>query len=265
MVNHLTSAFGVNGHLDFTDRSTWHLALPLFHVAGIGILVRCLLAGGTLSLTQHGATHSSMVATQLCRALADTAAVPEKILLGGGPLPPDKMKQAQSRGFNLFPSYGMTEMSSTITCATQNDFSTLGQVLPGRELKIASDGEILVRGDALFQGYETPDGLQTCRDSDGWFSTGDVGALAEGKLVVHGRKDRMFISGGENIQPEEIEKVIRSVPGVLSAQVYPVEDPEFGHRPAATLQCTASFQQADMQAALDKELPRFKHPAHFKS
>ncbi len=73
-------------------------------------------------------------------------------------------------------------------------------------------------------------------DKAGWFHSGDLGCFdKEGYLIVSGRKDNLFISGGENIQPEEIEEQIRNIPGVEEAVVVPVNDPEFGQRPVAIL------------------------------
>ena len=79
-------------------------------------------------------------------------------------------------------------------------------------------------------------GVRPARDAAGWFHTGDLGRLdAAGRLIVTGRRDTMFISGGENIHPEEIEREILRFPGVLEAIVAPVPDPEFGARPVAFL------------------------------
>ncbi|MCE1273445.1 MAG: AMP-binding protein, partial [Chlorobiales bacterium] len=90
----------------------------------------------------------------------------------------------------------------------------------------------------LFMGYlNTGSGrheLNSSRDGLGWFHTGDIGSLTDdSSLAVLGRRDNMFISGGENIHPEEIEKAIASLPGVEEALVVPVPDNEYGMRPMA--------------------------------
>jgi len=111
-----------------------------------------------------------------------------------------------------------------------------GVVLPYREVAISTDGEILVKGGCLFMGYLEENGVRTARDSEGWFHTGDMGELSEeGRLTVLGRKDSMFISGGENIHPEEIEKALTSLEGIEEALVVPAPDAEYGMRPVAWL------------------------------
>ncbi|MCX7008985.1 MAG: o-succinylbenzoate--CoA ligase, partial [Kiritimatiellaeota bacterium] len=97
-----------------------------------------------------------------------------------------------------------------------------------------------------------------------WFATGDLGALdADGYLTVHGRKDNMFISGGENIQPEEIEQALLALPGVAAAVVLPRADKEFGARPVAFVQCARKISGEKLRAALRGKLPAYKVPVEF--
>ena len=101
-------------------------------------------------------------------------------------------------------------------------------------------------------------------DGAGWFHTGDIGWLdAEQLLHVTGRRDQMFISGGENIHPEEIEVELLSLPGIVRAVVVPVADPEFGFRPAAFVEATA-FDPQEWTQSLRARLPGFKVPRLFR-
>src|SRR5208337_783805 len=101
---------------------------------------------------------------------------------------------------------------------------TCVKVLPYRQLSISSEGEILVKGEVLFKGYVTGAKLNL-PVFDSWFPTGDMGQLDKsGCLTVTGRRDSMFISGGENIHPEEIERVLLSIEGIAEAIVIPKED-----------------------------------------
>ena len=97
---------------------------------------------------------------------------------------------------------------------------------------------------------------------DGWFATKDLGQIDEqGNLTLLGRKDRMFISGGENIQPEEIEAALCNLPGILAAHVIPIDDLEFGKRPTAyLLEEHPQYTLESVRAALAEKLPSFKHP-----
>ncbi|MFO7976912.1 MAG: AMP-binding protein, partial [Candidatus Hydrogenedentota bacterium] len=107
----------------------------------------------------------------------------------------------------------------------------------------AQDGEIEVSGRTLFLGYLAEDGsIHRPATPDGWFPTGDIGHFDTCEnLVVTGRKDNLFISGGENIQPEEIEAVLCAFDDVARAIVVPVPHPEFGHRPLAFVEPAPGF------------------------
>lgn len=285
MANHYYSARGANQNIRLGSRDCWLLALPLYHVGGLGILFRCALAGAAMAIPEpgesieraqerYGATHLSLVPTQLYRLLAGPG-VPESfrkikaLLLGGAPTPPAVLAEALSRQWPVFTSYGLTEMASQVCTMTPSSppdkRMTSGRVLNHREIRIAPDGEILVRGPTLFNGYVGNGALDRARDADGWFATGDLGALdADGYLTVHGRKDNMFISGGENIQPEEIEGWLASMPEIEEAAVAPRPDEEFGARPIAFVRWRAeALTDDEVRARLARVLPRYKIPIAF--
>lgn len=280
--NHLWSARGWIERLRLGPQHRWWLDLPLYHVGGLAILVRCALAGAAAVLAppktplpeavrRYGVTHASLVATQLRRALDDATPADldalrgmDALLLGGSAIPEDVLREAYDAGLPVLTSYGMTEMTSTVT-ATPPDASfevlcTAGAVLPHREVRLADDGEILVRGRTRFAGYLDDARLTEPFDADGWFGTRDVGAWVEvdGQrlLRVIGRTDRMFISGGENIQPEAIEAALLRLLGVRRAAVVPIADAEFGHRPVAFVE--ADIDLGALRTTLD--VPGFMRP-----
>ncbi|MBF2052112.1 MAG: AMP-binding protein [Candidatus Sericytochromatia bacterium] len=283
---HAASARGSLAHIPLQSSDRWLLALPLYHVGGLAVVVRCLLAEATLllpgpeqdlaaAIVQLKPSHLSLVATQLQRLLNTSDAellqalrACKAILLGGSALPRRLLQRAHGLGLNLHSSYGSTEMSSQIS-STRADASleslyTAGYVLPGRELQLQPDGEIWVRGETLFQGYRSPAGLELPLQPGGWFATRDRGEWDEtGQLRILGRLDQMFISGGENIQPEEIEAALLQLDGVQQAVVVPVSEPEFGQRPAAFVSA-ADWQPAIWQEALRQGLPGFKIPLFFR-
>lgn len=279
--NHAWSARGANAHVLFGPGDGWLLALPLYHVGGLGVLFRCLEAGANVvlpemgeplavSLARPGVTHVSLVATQLARALreAPEALDGKRILLGGSAISPTLLDDAHSRGLAVLTSYGLTEAASLVTAtapgAPRADLATSGRVLAHRELRVSARGEIEIRGRTRFAGYLTADGLATPFDADGWFATGDTGALdAEGRLVVAGRRDAMFVSGGENVQPEAIERALVALPGVREALVVPVEDAAFGHRPFAFVDADGGLDGPRLNALLAEHLPGFMLPVGY--
>jgi len=278
--NHYFSAVGSKTNIDLAPGDRWLHSLPIYHVGGLSILFRCLLAGAAVALPEPdaspgdglaGATHVSLVSTQLLRLLREESLDPgelKAILLGGGPVPVSLVdRQAAARGLPIHTSYGLTEMASQVTAtppgASREALRTSGRLLPRRELSISDSGEILVKGETLFAGYVENDIVDRPLDLDGWFHTGDLGELdAAGYLRVRGRKDNLFISGGENIQPEEIEEALRRIGGVEEAVVVPVPDAEFAARPVAFVR-TTGVEPEDLARALEPALPRFKIPAAF--
>jgi o-succinylbenzoate---CoA ligase len=281
--NHYFSARGSNANIALDPQDRWLLSLPLYHVGGISILFRCLLAGASVALPEpeaplgvaiaiSGATHVSLVSTQLLRLLREKGLDPsglKALLLGGGPTPGYLLEEALARKLPIHTSYGLTEMASQVTAtppgASREELRTSGRPLPHRELSISEDGEILVRGETLFAGYLEGEAIELPIDAGGWFHTKDLGDLdAEGYLRVRGRKDNLFISGGENVQPEEIEEALYLLEGVEEAVVVPVPDPEFGFRPAAFVRTTGGLVEPENLAqALEPVLERFKIPVAF--
>ncbi len=251
--NHWYSALGSNENLPFGPGDCWLLSLPLYHIGGYSLLFRAFVSGASLaigkpdesiahSLENFPLTHLSLVPTQLYRLLADKKSTAllqrlKALLLGGSSAPKSLIEVAVRHNIALYLSYGSTEMSSQISTSPapisgmpQNS----GKVLHYRELISAEDGELLVKGHCLFQGYLRDGAIEPQTDSEGWFHTTDIGSVTdEGWVSVVGRKDNMFISGGENIHPEETEHALVMIEGIREALVVPVPDKEFGERPAA--------------------------------
>ena len=282
--NHYFSAVGAQANMPVTMQTRWLLVLPLYHVGGLAVLFRCFLHGGTVVLpadprrigeaVQHyRTTHVSLVATQLQRLLSASPApnldTLTAILLGGSAIPPSLLAAAHARRLPVHASYGSSEMASQITTtpprADLETLQTSGLLLPHRQLRIAADGQIWVRGKTRFLGYVKENELEQPFDRSGWYATGDRGRLDEaGRLRVLGRIDNMFISGGENIHPEEIEKALCSLPEVTDAVVVPIPDATFGFQPVAFVKSPDQALHAKVwMKHLEAMLPRFKIPRYF--
>lgn len=282
--NHYWSAIGSNENIVLTPGDRWLLSLPLYHVAGIAVMFRCFAAGAAVvvpdeqsqlseAIEAFGITHVSMVGTQLLRLLDSTKGTRlltvKGILLGGSAISSGLLIRAHTAGWPIHTSYGMTEMSSQITTTAPNasldDLHTSGQLLNHRELKIDNDGQILVGGKTRFKGILMEEGVDEPFDEDGWYATGDLGKLnASNQLQVLGRKDNMFISGGENIHPEEIERALETYAGIQQAVVVPVADNEFGARPVAFLRVNSGIPDEEaLRLFLASRIARFMMPTAF--
>ncbi|MCA9213648.1 MAG: o-succinylbenzoate--CoA ligase [Planctomycetales bacterium] len=289
---HFASARASNKRIPLAESDRWLLLLPVYHVGGLAIVFRCVLSRAAVvipspkkevedSIIANSVTHLSLVATQLKRILA---ANPESlrrckaVLVGGGPIPRELALQATLQNVPLHVTYGMSEFASQVATSPRllpdelaNDDGhnvMAGNALSHAQIAIASDGEILVRGESLMEGYWRRDAsgssCDTGVDSEGWYHTNDMGTLDEfGRLSVLGRKDNMFISGGENIHPEEIEAAIMTMSEVRQALVVAVPNGEYGHRPIAFVDSSASFDASRIRDHLMRHLPRFKIPDSF--
>jgi len=280
--NHYYSALGSQRHIPFDEGHGWLVSLPLYHIGGMSLVMRALLRGGTLvfpeagqpledTLVEECVTHVSFVPAQLKRLLADPCVVTalqtkKAILVGGAPCPMSLVETCAKLELPIHLTYGSSEMASQIATSTPAMAyaypRSSGRVLPYREIRIAADGEILARGETLFVGYVVGGRVEQAVDHDGWFHTADVGRYdPAGNLVVEGRKDTLFISGGENIHPEEIENVLMGLEGVEQCVVVPIDDDEFGQRPVAFVK-TDTLDVDSIKAALARSLERFKVPDH---
>jgi O-succinylbenzoic acid--CoA ligase len=205
-----------------TDR--WLACLPLAHVGGLAVVTRALHTGCALTVlpafdaaavgtaADDGCTLVALVATALGRI--DPSRF-RRIVLGGARPPADRPP-------NAVVTYGLTESGSGVVYD--------GVPLDGVEVRIV-DGEVWLRGPMLLREYR--DGTDP-KDDEGWLPTGDLGEWdVDGRLVVHGRRGDVVVTGGEKVWPEPVEEVLRRHPLVADAAVAGEPDPEWGQRVVA--------------------------------
>ena len=214
----------------------WLCCLPVTHVAGLQVLVRSLTGGTEPVLAERadaetvaaaGCAHVSLVPTQLQRLLLQAGAPLagfSSVLLGGAAASPGLLTAARDAGVPVVTTYGMTETCGG--CVYD------GVPLDGVRAEVRDDGRIWISGPVLFSGY-----LGGARaPADGWFRTGDLGALdAAGRLTVRGRADDVINTGGHKVVPGEVAAALQACPGVRDAAVVGQPDPEWGERVVAVV------------------------------
>jgi acyl-CoA synthetase len=160
--------------------------------------------------------------------------------LGGSPVPVAVTERATKLGIRVFRSYGSTEHPSITGCLLTEPevkrLTTDGRPLPGVEVRLAADGEILSRGPDCCLGYTDPVLTAGAFDADGWYHTGDVGTLdGEGYLTITDRISDIIIRGGENISAQEIEELLAGMDAVAEVCVVAEPDERLGEHAAAVL------------------------------
>ncbi|EFB71325.1 2-succinylbenzoate--CoA ligase [Providencia rustigianii] len=269
---HLNSADGVLSVMNYQQNDCWLLSLPLFHVSGQGIVWRWLLKGRSLALRTaplpealQGVTHASLVPTQLWRLLNDGRQVDinlKEVLLGGAMIPTPLTELAMSQGIICWSGYGMTEMASTVCAKRADGKKGVGLPLKGKQLRIVDD-EIQIQSSSQAMGYWFDGELLPLKCSEGWFKTNDKGALIDGEYQILGRLDNLFISGGECVQPEDIESVINSHPQVSQSFIIPIDDEQFGQRPVAVIEADESLGLTMLADWLKDKLAPYQFPKTF--
>ncbi len=178
--------------------------------------------------------------------------------LGGSPVPVAVTDRATKLGITAFRSYGSTEHPS-ITGSSKDEsevkrLTTDGKALPGVEIKLDEDGQILCRGPELFLGYTDPELTADVFDAEGWYHTGDVGVIdADGYLAITDRISDIIIRGGENISAQEVEELLLQMPGIAEVAVVAEPHDRLGERAAAVYRVregATAPSLADVQAHL---------------
>ena len=258
------SVQNTNQLLEIQQTDLWLDCLPLFHIAGLMILYRCIARGAAVilhdnfnaekvwhDLNQYPVTHLSLVPTMLLRLLeqAKETSPPntlKAVLIGGAPLDPELAQQAIKLGWPLLMTYGMTETTSQIAIHQIELSDCSDQQIPmsvklyeNIEIQIRDNddqvcegvGHIALRGTQVMSGYANPEKqIGQGLDQEGWLLTSDIGQIDENKnLFVIGRADEVIISGGEKIHPAQVESLMTSCPGIDEVAVIGQQDKVWGN------------------------------------
>jgi o-succinylbenzoate---CoA ligase len=242
--NHAASELAAADALGADPADRWLCPLPLFHVGGLGVLIRSVIRATTAVLGPPDAlgdvTLASLVPTQLRRLGQVAAPQLRAIALGGGPIAPDLLETA----LPVVPVYGMTETCSQVVAGIP------GRPLRGAEIEISAEGEILVRGPMV---------SRSALAADGWLHTGDRGRFDDdGLLHVEGRLKELIVTGGENVSPLEVEHALLEHPAVRDAGVAGLPDPEWGE--AVTAFVVLDGEAGDLRAWCRERLAPHKVP-----
>ena len=239
--------------------------LPLYHVSGLMQLLRAYHSGGYIRFDEDEVEGRclSYVPTQLRRALLDEKRIQvlsttRVIFVGGAPMPESLATAARELKLPVMPVYGMTETAAMVAAIPVTDFLTDSRAgaLPigDTNIEIDSSGRIRIQSSALFKGYYGGEPLDLARG----YLSGDEGYIDENeRLHVTGRIDRLFISGGEKIDPREVEDAVSAIAGVEEVMALGLPDPEWGQKLVVYY---TGEELVDWKERLKEQLATYKLP-----
>ena len=254
--------------------------LPPHHVSGLMARVRCAATGGEYLAAEWKSIEAgrrpllskanwviSLVPTQLQRLLQSPDAVVwlrgfRVIFVGGGPVWPELAEAAAAAELPVSLSYGMTETAAMVTALRPAEFlagdRSSGAALPHARIALTNEGVITITGESVFRGYFPGE----CVSRE--LVTEDLGRIDErGQLHVHGRRDAVIITGGEKVQPAEVEAALRASGEFVDVAVVGVPDPAWGQVVVACYPAGGAQPDDAKVAAALAGLAGYKRPKRF--
>jgi O-succinylbenzoic acid--CoA ligase len=285
-----------------TNNKYWLLCLPLNHVGGVNVIYRSILYHSAIylmasfeaekirDLLHHKESFevASMVPTMLVKLMEDSFFRVhfnfKAILLGGGPISMDLINRSLTRGLPIVCSYGMTETCAQIAANPMLQPSgmyipkkSVGTIFEPNEIEIRNDnneallynesGHIWLKGPQVFDGYLDESINKNFFDEKGWFYTGDYGHLnRKGQLFIENRRTDLIITGGENVNPVEIEEILNSFSSIKESAVVGIPDKKWGQKVTAFLVLNnknGKLNKEEIEKGLKESLRGFKIPKEF--
>lgn len=298
---YFSAAFASEKNFKPAKNRYWLLCLPMNHVGGVSVIYRSMLYHSAIYLVPEFNVQNirsllnnnkqfeaaSMVPTMLERLLEDSFFRVQfnfkALLLGGGPISQELISRSLTRGIPIVTSYGMTETCAQIAAnpmlrsgGMYIPKKSVGRVFEPNEIEIRDDngnsvswlesGHIWLRGPQIFDGYLQKELNRNTFDADGWFNTGDYGHLNRKKhLFIETRRSDLILSGGENINPIEIEEALGAYKDVSDAVVVGVPDREWGQKAVAFIlpKNQNSVDLESLRSKLKSVLQDYKIPREF--
>lgn len=287
------SALNSNQLLRYTHSDRWLASLPFYHVGGFSIISRALVFRIPLimpdslsiddlinAINKYQPTFISLVAAQL-KIIVDEGIRPnpelKNCLIGGGFSEIEILKSAYELGWPVNVVYGSTETSSFVTALLKDELiikpNSVGRAVPTNKIQIVDDegnelkpfevGEVTVQSNAFMLDYLNSDETSEVI-KDGFYNTGDIGFIDDdGYLFIHGRKNYLISSGGENVNPVEVEKALLMQPSISEAVVFPLKDKHWGEIIAAAVvlkKGSSELTYEEIKLFLLENLSGFKIP-----
>lgn len=281
--------------LNYSSKDKWLLTLPLYHIGGFSILTRTVIYGSSLiipkslkiddiisAIYNEDPSLLSLVSSQLNEIVSIKMKANKShryLLVGGGPINDELIVEAISLGWNVCKVYGSTETASFITFLKKEEIlkkqNCAGYPIPDVQIKIIKrgkeqlpfkNGEIYVSSPTLFQKYLFNEKLTSRKLKESYFKTGDIGYIDDyGFLYIESRKSDMIITGGENVNLHEIEKVLLTNSKIKECCVMGIQDKKWGEVivAAVVLKRKAIIGSDELKQFLKNKIANFKIPKKY--
>lgn len=261
---------------DVTSSQIWGAHLSFDHIGGLMIPIRTLINNSHMEIPLEISSKGlwpyrrsidliSLVPMQLSRLLrgghSEHLRKISKIIVGGSPLDSSLHALARKKQLTISSTYGLTEYCSQVAAEDSNNH---WKILDHLELKISPRKHILIKGPSLFRGYFYKKTFHSAPlDDEGYFHTEDTGEMKDGSLLILERRDLLFLSGGFNISPTEIEKALELHQHIVMAIVVPRPEKEFGSEIVAFYYSKSFLEQEMITSFLKKLLLFYQIPKAF--
>ncbi len=271
-----------NDILNQKENDRWLASLPFYHIGGFQIICRSLYFGCTIVLpeslktddlvteiTRLNPTHISLVSAQLqkfCYLELGAIKSLKFTLVGGGFIEDDLMIEADILGWKPYRVYGSSETASMVTAISANEIKakpqSVGKPFKDVKIKISDDSEILIKSNSLFKKYIHDENETSAKLIDGFYHTGDLGFIDDdGFLFIEARRTDLIVTGGENVNPIEVEKAILNIDGVKEVCVFPKLNKTWGQIVACVIVLNdTDLNEKIIKGNLKQSLAGFKIP-----
>ncbi len=272
----------VNGEsiLNQNISNRWLASLPFYHIGGFQIFCRALSNGCEIIIPENletdslqfatenfHPTHISLVSTQLQRLLDSNTKVSNSLkvtLIGGGFSEDDLLVRANEKGWKPIRVYGSSETASFITAATVDEIKlkplTVGKPVKNVSINISEEDEVLISSNSLFKQYLNNPEETKLKLKNGVYHSADSGRIEDEYLFIEARRNDLIITGGENVNPYEVEKALLKIDDIKEACVFAMEDELWGQKVCAAIVTSKKLNEKTIKDLLGKELASFKIP-----
>ena len=271
--NFLTSTKASQKKIPLTKQDKWLLSLPIYHVSGLNILFRCLTAGSAIvikskkeslekQIKTHQITHISVVLPQLIDIIQSKKKLPSLkcILAGGSPFDKKLLQKGINLKLPIHLTYGMTETSSQIatTKITKNNTEKLS-ILPHIKTSIIKN-KLYIKSKSICLGYLINKKIKPITNKKGYFCTNDSVNIINNSIFNIKRTDNQLISGGENIQPNELKSEILKLSNIIKCNIKVSKNNRYGQKPIAYIETKKKQSIEIITKKLKRTLPKYKIP-----